>query len=270
MGRGPRRKLRLEKKNVYRAPALEKGLDILEALSVSSVPQTLTQLSRSMNRSPSELFRMIGLLERRGYVIKDNDGYFLSLKLYELAHTHSPMDHLLKAAREPMRELAVITRESCHLSVIEHGELLVLAQEESPEKVRLSLEVGGRFSALETASGRVLLAHQDKDELEAFLAAKAAFASEDEKLALMNELEDIRRKGYCIAEDESHVGVRDLAVLVGNPQIGVMAALTSTSLATKKNRREMNDSLSAIQAQANRITINLGLSTTLLLDDPLA
>ena len=77
----------------YHVPALEKGLDILETLASSAVPQSLSELARSLHRSSSELFRMLDSLERRGYILKDlvSGNYRLSLKLYELAHTHSPV-----------------------------------------------------------------------------------------------------------------------------------------------------------------------------------
>src|SRR5258706_6330593 len=52
----------------YRAPALEKGLDILEALAGVSEPLTTPQLAERLGRSPSELFRMVYILERRGHI----------------------------------------------------------------------------------------------------------------------------------------------------------------------------------------------------------
>jgi len=128
----------------YFVPALEKGLDTLEALAVAKVPQSLTDLARTLNRTSSELFRMISVLEKRAYIARDpvSEGYHLTLKLYELAHTHSPVDQLLKAAALPMQELAETIQESCHLCVLNGPMLTVIAQAESPEPVRLSVEVG--------------------------------------------------------------------------------------------------------------------------------
>jgi DNA-binding IclR family transcriptional regulator len=109
----------------YFVPALEKGLDVLEALASASGPQTLTELARDLDRSSSVLFRIIDALEKRAYIARDpvSGTYHLTLKLYELAHTHSPADQLLKAATFPMRVLADTIHESCHLSVLAHGKL---------------------------------------------------------------------------------------------------------------------------------------------------
>src|SRR5258708_12294291 len=93
---------------VYAAPALEKGLDILECLAEQRVPLTQSQLARVLRRSPSELFRMLSCLEQRGYVRKDpaSAAYALTLRLFELSRTHSPYHHLTKAPPPPTHPLS--------------------------------------------------------------------------------------------------------------------------------------------------------------------
>jgi DNA-binding IclR family transcriptional regulator len=144
----------------YSVPGLEKGLDALEALASANVSESLTQLARRLNRTSSELFRMISVLERRNYIARDpaSEGYHLTLKLYELAHTHSPVNQLLKAAALPMQELSDTVLESCHLCVLSGPLLTVIAQAESPEAVRLSVEVGYQALPLNTVSGRLMVA----------------------------------------------------------------------------------------------------------------
>ena len=162
----------------YYVPALEKGLDVVEALAVAAVPQTLADLARTLDRTSSELFRMIDALEKRAYIVRDpvSGAYRLTLKLFELAHTHSPVDHLLRAANLPMRDLAEEIHESVHISVLSRGMLLLIDQAESPERVRLSVEVGSQVPPLETVSGRLLIAYLDEDERERFLAADPEYA----------------------------------------------------------------------------------------------
>jgi DNA-binding IclR family transcriptional regulator len=147
----------------YHVPALEKGLDILECLAAQGVPLTQAQVARALGRRPTELFRMLTALERRGYIQRDplSGAYRLTMRLYELGHAHSPYDGLLRAAERPMRALTEEVRESCHLSVIHRGQLFLLAEEQSPTRVRLSVEVGSSFPLLNAASGRLLLAYLD-------------------------------------------------------------------------------------------------------------
>jgi DNA-binding IclR family transcriptional regulator len=221
----------------YGVPALEKGLDVLECLAAARGGLSQTELARALGRTPSELFRMLNCLERRGYVARDaNTGAFsLTLRLFELSHTHSPYQQLVAVATKPMRDLTAAIRESCHLGVLHHGELLLLAQEETTQKVRLSIEVGSTSPVLQTASGRLLLAclplPQQREALEAnasFLALSVA-----RRRALQARLAAIGEQGYEAALSESVEGVFDVAVPVGRPGGAVRATLAVAALPRK-------------------------------------
>ena len=241
----------------YRVPALEKGLDILESLAASPASLSLADLARILNRSSSELFRMLNYLERRNYVIKEagSGNYRLSLKLYALGHTHSPVEDLLKAATTYMQKLALTVRESCHLSTLSHGKLVVIAQAESPRKVRLSVGVGQEFPPIHTASGRLLLAYLPSDKLAVFLAEDPDFQKLNKtgQAKLRRNLIEIRQVGYSISENESHVGVKDTAVLVGNPDIDLSAALAIPSLTTTAPPDDSRKLLTALQHCAQKL-----------------
>lgn len=244
----------------YPVPALEKGLDILEALAAASVPQSLSELAGQLDRSSSELFRMLACLEHRGYVAREavSGKFGLTLKLYALAHAHSTRDKLLQAARAPLETLTEKVRQSCHLSVLDHGRLLVVAQHESPERVRLSIEVGGEFEALRTASGRLLIAWLPEEVRAKWLAKVSA----PKRKALENQLAGIRREGFSSAESETVQGVRDLAVLVGSPATGLTAALAITRLVRREETLNEKTLLAAMLAAAQTITQALGLSSS--------
>ena len=53
------------------------------------------ELVRAMDRSPSEIYRMLERLVARGYVarVEGGDRYALSMKLFLLAHRHLGLDH---------------------------------------------------------------------------------------------------------------------------------------------------------------------------------
>src|SRR5215467_3780035 len=92
----------------YRAPALEKGLDILELMAQRGAPMTLSQISVALDRSVSELFRMVQALEYKGYIetSASGDGYTLTNKLFALGMAQAPTKTLVEAALPVMRELS--------------------------------------------------------------------------------------------------------------------------------------------------------------------
>ena len=212
----------------YSVPALEKGLDILEALAAASTPLSLAELARDLDRGTAEIFRMLVCLERRAYLRRDSISgkYSPTLRLFELAHAHSPLKTLLAAAREPMQRVTAELGESCHLSVLERGALQVIAREDRAESVRLTIEVGGRFDPDQTASGRLLLAH-DLD---------------------------------CVtATDETIEGVDDAAVRIGGAAAVVHAALAVSWLRRRKGANKTAVILASLKKAADTINETLGI-----------
>ncbi|HEX5482741.1 MAG TPA: IclR family transcriptional regulator [Terriglobia bacterium] len=247
----------------YYVPALEKGLDILEVLASSPVPLSLSELARGLSRTSSELFRMLNALETRGYIEREpvSGKYGLTLRLYELAHTHSPVEKLLRTAAIPMRNLAESTRESCHISTLDSERLVVLAQEDSPEVFRFSVEVGATFSPVHTSSGRLLLAHLNEGEFRHFCEVSADYRSlsPPAKKKLAGKIEEIRQKGVSIARNEPVIGVRSYAVLVGNPAIDIMAALAVASLDIRGKKDNSGAIIEGLQRAAVEINRAIGL-----------
>ena len=248
----------------YPVPALEKGLDILEALAAAAVPQSLAELAGRLKRSSSELFRMLNCLELRGYLTREEvtGKYALTLKLYSLAHAHSVTEKLLHTAFLPMQALTEKVRESCHLSVLDRSRLLVVAQQESPERVRLSIEVGALFDAVTTASGRLLVSCLDDAGRAAALADSPAGRALNVRAqaTLKANLAEIRRTRISTAESETIEGVRDVSVLVGSPETGLTAALAVTRLLRRGERGDETVLIAAMKATAAEITRNLGLA----------
>ena len=217
----------------YVVPALEKGLDVLELLSDQAESMSQTDIARRLGRNVSEIFRTLSALERRGYIRRTQAGqYRLTLKLFELSRTHSPYEELLRVALPVMRNLSEEVRETCHLTMLRGGEIVVLAQNESPKPVRLSVEVGSAHSPLATTSGRILLAAMADRERRDFLRDYTAFQSWSgpAREAFLRRVEEVAERGYEIAVDERHLGGLDVGVLIGTARSSLRAALVVATL----------------------------------------
>jgi DNA-binding IclR family transcriptional regulator len=247
----------------YSVPALDKGLDILEALSQAPRPLTIADLAVELRRKRTEIFRMLDNLQKRAYISRDpvSGTYSLTLKLYELAHNHSPVDQLLRAAYIPMQNLTEEIRESCHLSVLSHGGLVVIASTESPEPVRLSVEVGYRVLPLRTVSGILLLAAMHDADRALFLETDSIYAATKaaDRKTLHQNLEFARKNRYYVASSTRRMGL-DCSCLIGNPAVSVNAALGVPFMPGGINEGKEQKLIATIQETANRITAALGLS----------
>ena len=245
-------------------PALDEGLDVFEALAASETSLSLTELASTLRQTPSAVFRILNRLESRSYIVRDpvSGRFRLSLKLFELAHTHSPVQQLITMSGKSMRELADSVQESVHLSALSNGRMVVLLDVGSPLRVRFAHEIGAQFPPVLTNSGRLLLAYLSPELLEEHLGKDPDYAelSSPERDAFHEEMKMIRRNRFAVSSSEERAGMKDLAVLVGNPAIGTTAALAIACLSGSKNNVDINRLLLALQECAARITSDLGVS----------
>jgi DNA-binding IclR family transcriptional regulator len=145
------------------APALEKGLDLLEALAGVPDGMSQKQLAERVRRSVSEIFRMLVVLERRGYVTRDpkTGEYTLTLRLFRIASQFPPTERLLQAALPIMEPLARSLTLSCHLSVLHGEQFMVIARIEPEWLMGWSVKLGAVFPLTQQyASAKVLAAFQ--------------------------------------------------------------------------------------------------------------
>src|SRR5271170_1290176 len=120
-------KKKSKNKTSYSTPALEKGLDVIELLARQPAGLTKSQMARELNRTVSEIFRMLLCLEDRGYIAQLSDErYSLTLKLFKLVQDHPPTERLIADALPVMHRLAHDTLQSCHMGVLEGSRVVIV------------------------------------------------------------------------------------------------------------------------------------------------
>ena len=217
----------------YRAPALDKGLDILEALAATEVGLTQAEIAKALDRSPSEIYRMLDRLLRRGYVVRtDAERYELSLKLFALAHQHSPRRRLVSLAMPLMRDFVESAEQSCHLAVFDRGQVVVIAQLDAPTYWGVAIRLGAHVGLLGTGSGHVLLAFQSPAERALMLAEhEAAIGELPAPPDLEARLAAVRARGYERMASRQLRGGTNIAAPVLGPDGSAIAALSCAFVA---------------------------------------
>lgn len=182
----------------YRAPALDKGLDILEVLAAQSEGLTRAELVRAMERSPSEIYRMLERLVARGYVTRTDGGdrYALSMKLFLLAHRHPPLRRLVAEAQPLMDEFARATGQSCHLVVPERRMGVVVAHATPESTWEFRVRIGAELDLFSTGSGLTLLAFQGEERRAETLSLWGLPGAVERLLRLEPHLAAVRAAGF--------------------------------------------------------------------------
>ncbi|MDI7860402.1 IclR family transcriptional regulator [Rhizobiaceae bacterium n13] len=218
----------------YRAPALDKGLDILELLARTDGGLTQAEIAKGLGKSPNEFYRMLDRLVRRGYVQRqDGDRFLLTLKLFGLAHFHAPVRRLVSFATPVMREFSSLSEQSCHLAVYDRGSVIVIAQQDSPTYWGISIRVGARISLFNTGSGHVLLAFRDSYQREMMISEQERHQDDEQSRPddLNTRLDAIAGRGFEIMDSFQTAGVRNISAPVISLDGYALAALTCPYIA---------------------------------------
>jgi len=213
----------------YRAPALDKGLDILELLSGIEDGMTQAEIGKALGRSPNEFYRMLDRLMRRGYVTKvEGDRYAMTLKMFGLAQFHAPTRRLASFATPRMRELAARTQQANQLVVFDRGAAVVVAQQEAPGYWGISIRVGSHIDLFDTGSGHVLLAFSTPETREMMVTETTPPGDAPRPMPdeLAKRLERVRSSGYERMASLQTVGVENLSAPVLGADGHAIAALT--------------------------------------------
>ncbi|MEK7205282.1 MAG: IclR family transcriptional regulator [candidate division NC10 bacterium] len=205
----------------YSVRAVVKALRILETLGKNSAELSLVELTRHLNIEKSTLHRLLATLDGRGFVRKDPASlrYSLGIKMLELGTAVTARSALGRAAAPLLDRLAVRYRQTVNLAVLDGLEILYVAKRESPEPMRLTVEVGRRLPAHSTALGKAMLAFRPALEVRRLLSRKRKLQQYTPRTItsprrLLHHLEEVRRAGFAVDREELTLGMRCLAAPV--------------------------------------------------------
>jgi len=216
----------------YATPALEKGLDVLELLAHEPEGLTKSQVARKLNRTVSEIFRMLLCLERRGYIAQvDQERYSLTLKLFKLVQEHPPTERLILDAFPVMNRFAHETMQSCHIGVLE----------------------GDRV---------VILAHQDDEQRERMLEAWSRETGKKPPRDLDMHLERIRKTGYEKRASYLVKGVVNISFPIFGDRGIALAAITVPFIQHSGSSMQSGHVIEALKKASMEITHALGGTST--------
>lgn len=215
-------------KRYYPTPALEKGLDILELFASTPSGLTVSEVARRLNRTVSEIFRMLLCLEQRGYLAQsaNKERYHLTLRLFRLGQEHPPTKRLVTEALPTMHQVAHDLRQSCHLGVLDGGHVVILAQVDSPESTGFYVKVGSKVDLMHAATGHVILAHQDQDSCQRAVDEWTLETKKKKPADLEEHLAKIRVRGYERRASYEVTGIVNISFPVLNAQGNAVAGLT--------------------------------------------
>jgi DNA-binding IclR family transcriptional regulator len=243
----------------YATPALEKGLDVLELLAHQPAGLTKSQMARELNRTVSEIFRMLLCLERRGYIAQlSEERYSLTLKLFKLVQEHPRTERLVADALPVMHRLAHETVQSCHMGVVEGSRVTILAQVNSPSNVGFYVKLGSTVDIMEAASGYVILSHLEDDQRDRILSEWVRETGKKLPRDLDVHLARIRKAGYEKRASYLVKGIVNISYPIFDDRGSALGALTVPYIQYSGTETSSAVVIAALRKATAEITAALG------------
>jgi DNA-binding IclR family transcriptional regulator len=243
----------------YATPALDKGLDVIELLAHQPEGLTKSQMARELNRTVSEIFRMLVCLERRGYIsLMAGEKYSLTLKMFKLVQEHPPTERLIVDSLPAMHHFAHETLQSCHLGVLEDSRVVILAQVNAPANLGFYVKLGSTVDLMEAASGYVILANQDDAQKERTIAQWVRQSGKKPPRDLDVHLQRIRKAGFEKSPSYLVKGIVNISFPIFDDRASAVGAITVPYIQYNDTAISSDKVTAALREAAAEVTASIG------------
>jgi IclR family acetate operon transcriptional repressor len=213
--------------------SLERAIDVLEVLDGSRHALRLSDIARRAGLPVATTQRILGVLESRGRVERDGNGYRPGVGLIFGAHAYLTSSPLITAARPVLQDLAAETGLTASLFRRVGWARVVLARVGGTRPLRYELPVGERLP-LHLGAGKAIAAWLSEQEIDDFLAQADDLLGADgsplDRDRLRDDLKRIRDRGFSDARGERVPGMASVAAPVIDPDGIVIGAVQVAGL----------------------------------------
>ena len=212
-----------------------KALGLLVLLGDEPRGASAAEISRRAELPFSTTYRLLGSLTRDGFVDYEPDGrrYHLGLRIFQLGQRVSNHHGFAGTATPVLRRVTEQTAEATILSVRDGLHHLTVSKVDGPQTFRVTSDPGHLGSLSATAVGKVLVAFAEDAEREQLIAdlplERLTEKSIVDRDAFRAEIEEVRRRGYALMDEENELGMRALAVPLLNAQGYAFASLATAA-----------------------------------------
>ncbi len=192
--------------------SLSRGLQILDLFVNTRRPHTVTELADILDVDKSSVSRLLGTLEKHGYVQQatDSRAYTLGKRMFTVGWQLTNRFSLKEIATPYLHQLVAHTGECAHIGVYSSGKVLV-TEDIQPENALLRVvgQPGRSLHLHNTALGKGLLVCGDFPYPADYPTSTPQTLATQQ--ALRDDLAVARKLGYVLDDEENEPGVRCIA-----------------------------------------------------------
>lgn len=229
----------------YHARALLRGLDILSTFTVREPELTLTEISDRIDLNAATVLRLLDCLSFAGFVEQNarRQSWRLAIRAFEVGSVYFATQAIESLARPFLEKLAHQLNQTTNLGIRDGFSVVHLAVVQPDRPLRYQTYVGARVDLHCTGLGKVLATGMSEEDVNLLvtdhLKPYTPFTLIDGTV-FRARLEEVRRAGYAMDDQEALVGLRCVAAPVRD-RAGILRAALSVSGPAAEFERESLD-----------------------------
>lgn len=240
--------------------SLARGLEVIRAFNRSKSSMTLSEVAERTAMTRAAVRRFLLTLVREGYAETDGKYFRLRPKVLELGFSLLASMDITEIMQPVVDELAQRLQESVFVAVLDGDSVRYVARATTNRVVSIGINIGSRAPAHAVSTGRVLLSGLSEDKLHAYLDSavleKITQHTVTSKVQLESVIDETRRQGWCIVDQELEVGLRSISAPIKNRSGEVVAALNVCCPSVRFTVKEMQSKiLPELLDAASRISL---------------
>jgi IclR family acetate operon transcriptional repressor len=234
--------------------------DIIELLR-QQAPVTTTVVADELGVAKSTAHAYLSSMYDLEYVVKDTEGYSLSLKFLDYGMEVRDQLPITEIGETTLEQLASDTNEATYIVVEEHGIGVYVNYSLGERAVRTHAGIGTRRPLHSLASGKSILAYLPEKRVKEIIEMHGLTKRTNQTITspenLYDDLESIRERGYALSEQETFNGIRAIGapVVVNEAVIGAISVAGPENRITKEHLED--EIIGEILAAANEIELKL-------------
>ena len=246
-----------------RLSSVTSALLVLKVFSHGEPELGISSIAQRLGLAKSTVHRLAVTLASEGFLEQNsqNGRYRLGLSLFSLGALVRQRMDVSHQALSVLTALRDQTQETVHLALLDETSIMYLHNMESAQAIGTRSYIGTRKPAFCTGEGRVLLAFNAPELTTAVLreplVQRTPKTTTDPK-ALRLILEEVRRSGYAIDDEESESGMRCVAAPIRDISGNAIAAVGLAGPVQRLTKKELRRLVPQVVAAASGISARMG------------
>lgn len=241
--------------------SVKRAIDILSCFTVEEPVLGNAEIAEKLNLSRSTTHHLIKTLCDQGVLMRDGSRkYRLGWKIIEWNNGVMFQHDIYNIALPLVKGLTERFRGTAHIGMYDKGDVIFVLKISSTEADFVPTFLGSRKPAYSTSIGKVLLAF-NREYLKETISrglSKQGPNTITEVNALKRELEDIRRKGYSISNNENDTSTYAVAAPIQSYSGETIAAVNLVGPISYMQSINTKEIIASIVNTGNAVSRELG------------